>query len=64
LAVQFLPVNAVLPTAPAIAILFFSAASCSTASATDELSKPVAMSTFSVSNQRRATATPMSALFW
>ena len=37
--------KAVLPTAPAIAIRLRSAASCSTASATEELSKPIAIST-------------------
>jgi hypothetical protein len=62
--VQALPVKAVLPTAPAMAMRLRSAASCSTASATEELSKPMAISTRSASNQRRAIAAPMSALFW
>ena len=43
-----LPVKAVLPTAPAMAIRLRSAASCSTASATAELSKPIAMSTLPI----------------
>jgi hypothetical protein len=40
--VHALPVKAVLPTAPAMAIRSRSAASCSTVSATAELSNPIA----------------------
>ena len=45
--------KSVVPTAPAMAIRFFCAASCSTARATDELSKPMTISTL-----RRRTPLP------
>lgn len=56
-----LPVKSDVPIAVAMAMRLRSLASCSTAKATDELSKSIAISTFSVSNQRRAMAAPISA---
>ena len=62
--VQNLPVKSLVPTAIATAMPFRSFATCSTAKATDELSMPTIMPTFSRSYHCRAMADPMSALFW
>ncbi len=51
------------PAPEPIAALFFSSATASTASATEEFGRSMTTSTFSVSNQRRAIAAPTSGLF-
>ena len=60
---HFGPVMTDEPAPEPIAALFFCSATPITASATAELGRSMTTSTFSLSNQLRAIAAPMSGLF-
>src|SRR5215211_7067472 len=61
---QFLPVRSEVPAPETSSTLFFSRTISETASATEEVGTSAMASTPSWSNQWRASAEPMSALFW